>query len=280
MPTLDQHHSRERTAVLLLGDPGSGKTTAIGHLLEHGQRLFVADFDDGLDPIRKIIDPKYHPNLIYETLTDPVRINRKGIPEVRRPVALKRYQELLKNWVDSETGEDYGPPESWGPNDWLVTDGLTFQGQAAMYFVLAQENRAGHHPRLRDWGLAIRLQEGIIQELRSLPINMLITAHLAELSSDEGEDEGESRPGVPKAASAVNHKRYPSALGKKLPPRIGAYFNTVVQTKMVGSGRSMRPVIRTVPDPDVDVKVPLPPKKLPVEVEINELFPKIILAIR
>ena len=279
MPTLSKHKSEEYQRILLVGDPGGGKTTAVGHLLEHGQRLFFLDFDDGLDPIRHFIDPKYHDNLIYETLVDKVKIDpTTGYPStVGKPTAYRRFVKLMDNWVDSVSGEDYGKPESWGKDTWLVVDNITSLGQAALMYTLDFNRRMGQMVRKKDWGDAIRRVEGVPQLLRSMPINVVVLSHLLRLTVESDEDEDE-RPkkkdqrSLPQVAPENLYMRYPSALGQKLPPRFGGYFNVILQAKRVGHGANAKRVIKTVPDQDVDIKFPVPAGKLPIEVDISRLY--------
>lgn len=285
MPKLSEHKSKSRNRILLLGDPGAGKTTAVGHLLNHGQRLFVADFDDGLEPIRAYVKPEFHKNLIYETLVDRVHpdINTGYPVTTGKPHAFRRFIKLTQEWKDTETGESYGKPQDWGDNDWLVVDTLSMLGQAAMLYTLSQNNRMGQKIRLMDWGEAIRRVEGVPMFLKALPINIIMTAHLARLESDHEEDDDDQPQGGRKAGGSRKRPgnydmRYPATLGRKLPPKIGGYFTTILQAKRVGNGINATRVIRTVPDSDVDVKVPLQQGKQ-VEVPIDGLF-SIIQAIR
>lgn len=287
MPKLTEHKSRSANRILLLGDPGAGKTTAVGHLLSHGQRLFVADFDDGLEPIRAFVKPEFHKNLIYETLVDRVRPDEtSGFPVTKgNPQAFRRFIKLVHEWKDSDSGESYGKPEDWGENDWLVIDTLSMLGQAAMLYTLNQNNRMGRPIRLKDWGDAIRRVEGVPMLLKSLPINILMTAHLARLTSDgDDDDDEEGQPSGGRKAAGKRKRpsnydmRYPATLGQKLPPKIGGYFTTILQVKRVGNGINATRVIRTVPDEDVDVKVPLNQGKQ-VEVPVTDLF-SIIQSIR
>ena len=117
--------------------------------------------------------------------------------------------------------------------------------------------------------------------LRSYPINCIMNAHLARLNPPGNDEEDKKQS---KAISQILPKnflmRYPSTLGQKLPPKIGGYFNIVIQAARVGSGRAATRVLKTVPDDDVDIKIPLPFGKIKdVELGIDKLY-DIITAIR
>lgn len=276
MPNLDTHKSQNVQRILLVGDPGSGKTTAIGHLLEHGQKLFVADFDDGLDPIRHFVPSEFHKNLVYETLVDKVKPDpTTGFPITKgQPTAFRKFIKLMHNWTDSDTGLDYGPPESWGPDCWLVIDTLTSLGKAVMMYTLSQANRLGQSRRKNDWGNAINRVEGTVDALKSLPVNCIMNAHLQRLTPPDNDDEEKKQS---KEISRVLPKnflmRYPATLGQKLPPQIAGYFNIVIQAQRVGTGRAATRILKTVPDDDVDIKIPLPFGKIKdVELPINKLY--------
>jgi hypothetical protein len=290
MPTLDSPKGlKEPLRILIVGDPGAGKTTAYGHLLNHGQKLFVADFDKGLDPVRAYAKQEFHKNLHYETLVDKVRFAPEtGYPIAPNPKAWRNFIKLADNWTDSETGESFGAPESWDENSWFVVDTLTGAGRAAWWHVMDKNGRMGISLRKKDWGDIVRTVEGLPQLLQSYPINTIMTAHLARLSPEDDVDDEDKKPlppGVPKiqekkVANENLLKRYPATVGQKLPPRIGGYFTVVLQAKRVGSGARANRVILTKPEDDVDVKLPVSQDLIrDIEVPIDGLF-KIIQALR
>ncbi|KKK85175.1 hypothetical protein LCGC14_2775920, partial [marine sediment metagenome] len=220
--------------------------------------------------------------LVYETLVGKIKPDpNTGYPTVKgQPTAYRRFIKLMSNWVDSESGEDYGPPEKWGPDCWLVIDPLTSLGDAAMMYTLGQANRLGQSRRKKDWGDAINRVEGVPMLLRSYPINCIMLAHLQRLTPPDSQDEGIKATAANLQLPKNFLMRYPATLGQKLPPRIAGYFNIVIQAQRVGSGRGATRVLKTVPDDDVDIKIPLPFGKIKdVEVGIDKLY-DIITAIR
>ena len=48
MANIKTHKSAEYTKLMLVGDSGSGKTTALASLANAGYNLRILDFDDGL----------------------------------------------------------------------------------------------------------------------------------------------------------------------------------------------------------------------------------------
>jgi hypothetical protein len=271
MASLDNHQSRERSKLMLVGDNGSGKSAALAALAKEGYELFIQDFDDGLDVIAQILadDPEAQKRVHYETLKDSIKF-KGGNPTVKEPKAFSQSMKLLNKWVDSETGEDFGSIEDWGPERCLVVDSATFQGKAALNFTLWKNNRLEKPKRIQDWGDAIERQETMFALVTddAIKCNVIVIAHLAHLNQSGDDDDEES-------VAQTTEKRYPTVLGKKLPPHVGSYFNTVVQAKVKGGGSATRRVISTVPDPDVDVKVPVIKgldKELPVDTALPKLF--------
>jgi len=278
MPSMNNHKKSLR--VLIVGDPGSGKSSAVGKLAEHDQELFICDFDDNLNPLPQFLKPEALERIHYETLLDKFNFDptsgkpiTKGIPQ-----AWSRYIKLAEKWVDSDTGEDYGDPDSWADNRWFVEDSLTTKGNAAMNYTMFKRKKLGKRRGFAEWGDAIERVEGSLMKFQAANVNYICTAHLCRLNMEDvtasAEEDGTTidSPTMAKRLPPNAMMRYPVALGQKLPPRIGGYFNLVLQAVRVGHGVGARRVLRTVPEEDVDIKVPLPPKTVPIEVPIDQLW--------
>lgn len=277
MPTLDNHNPGLR--VLIVGEPGSGKSTAIGKLAEAMQKLFIVDFDNNLNPLKIFVSDKYFCNIHYQTLVDPMDFDTNGMPIAKGiPRAWTRYIALAKQWIDIESGEDFGRPDDWPKDHWFVEDSLTTKGRAAMWHTLHKRKRMGKRKGFAEWGDAIDKIEGTLDLWKASNCNFICTAHLARLRMEDvtetADDNGNviDRPTVAKRLPPNANMRYPVALGQALPPRIGAYFNVVLQAQRIGAGAGARRVLRTVPEEDVDIKVPLLPRTVPPEVSIDKLW--------
>ncbi len=277
MPTLDTHEPGLR--VLIVGDPGSGKTTAIGKLAEAGQELFIVDFDHNLNPVAKFVDKAAFSRIHFETLVDPVRFNPEGKPVINGiPPAFSGFVKLSSKWVDSATGEDFGDPETWQSNRWFIIDSLTSFGNACMNYTVFKRKRMGKGRGWKEWGEAVERVEGTLQMFAGCSANLICTAHLARLNLEDvtetADEEGAliDKPTVARRLPPNAMMRYPVALGQKLPTRIGGYFNIIIQAQRIGAGVGARRVLRTVPEEDVDIKVPLPLRVVPPEVGIDKLW--------
>jgi len=287
MPNLAAPSAPKPVRILLVSDPGGGKTTSYLHLAEHGYKLFVADFDNGVTEAAKRIKPEARVNVCYEPIVDKVRPNiANGFPQpVGNPTAWRKFMKLTDKWVDSSTGQDYGAPETWDANSIFVVDNLTSMGNAVAFAVQYERGQLGSKLSLNAVHEAQLRVEGVPQAFLSFPVSTIMLAHLAPMSAaedvviedkKENDDTKEGRAEA-KATNPNTYLRYPYTLGRKLSRRIAGYFTAVLYLKQVGSGRNARPVICTVPDPDVGVKVPA--LNLPPEMPITDLH-KIIEAIR
>ena len=252
--------------LMLYGPSGSGKTGAFAALANAGYKVRILDFDRGLDPLSTYVKPEFKQNVSFATCTDAMKPMGAGKPVPKGvPTAFARAMQRLDRWKDAD--EDLGPVSSWGPDTVLGWDSLTFSGDAALRIVLARNGRSGETPYHTDYGEAMEMQERVLQLLYSdeIKCHVIVTAHFRFLEDDTASQAFDEKGNLlPKPQMA-----YPSALGKKLPPKIGRYFNTMLVTKTIGNRR----VISSMPEANVMVKSPVPlPPQLPIATGLLTVF--------
>lgn len=255
MPSLTDHQSQTANKLLLLGNSGSGKTGMLGSLANAGYRLFILDYDNGLDVLMDpmIVKPEFRKNIFFKTLTDKIVA---GVPQM--PSACRDGLNALTSWMEPDPANpgkmiSLGGAYDWGGNDVIVIDSATFFGNAAMRQVLTMAGRPKGPAQVQDWGEAIRIQETLLEQLYSdsVKCNVIFTAHLS--FQDDG-----TGGGIPKG--------YPSFLGTKLPPKVGRYFNSVLMVEKQVMGQTITRKLRTVANYNVELKNPKP-SKIPAEME-------------
>lgn len=273
MASLTDYSANAPVKMLLVGDPGAGKTYALAALAKAGYNLRILDFDNGLRSLASALadDPKALARVVYEQCIDTkVAQIDKMVPKAAK--AAGKAMKLLTHWkMDAvrgpstekdkdgkpvpgpiiEQGYDLGRPDSWGMNDVVIIDSLTHLGTALMDYVLVAQGRAGQQPWQSDWGEAIRMQEQIVQALVApeFRANVIIITHVTYVGHELNDKD---------------LKAYPNALGNKLPPKLGSWFNTIAQIKVSGTGDKTRRVLRTVSEGKLDLKSG-DPKKIPAE---------------
>lgn len=275
MPKLSAHQSAKITKMILIGDSGTGKTGALTSLAEAGYNLRILDLDNGLDVLvnylrasqAKPIDgitPLERVDFI--TITDKFKhVGGKATPVnsntwARAIKYLDRWTnkgETLKgtdpegkpiNIIIDENHPDFfdlGKPEEWGPDSILVVDSFTFLCNAAMRFVLKLNNRPAGPTYESDWNEAQQLVENLLAMLYSseFATNVVVCAHIAVRTEKDG-----------------TTTAFPSALGKALPPKVGRYFNAMLEVRRTGTGNAMKRTIHTVPAGLLELKNPNPVK--------------------
>lgn len=254
MPTLDEHQSAHTTKIMLLGDSGTGKTSALAALANADYKLRILDFDNGLDTLRHLVKPEKLKNVVFETLTDKRKaVAGKALPD-GIPTAFSQGMNLLTHWkTNGEGAYDLGKPVEWGEDTVIVMDSGTFASDAALRYVLAANGRPAGPTQQGDWGEAMNMFEGCLGLLYSKQIqcNVLVTFHISFTDDESGAT-----------------RAYPASLGKKLPPKIGRYFNSALMTKTKGTGPNATKVIRTVSEGLVELKHPCAPGKVPAELPL------------
>lgn len=147
---------------LLMGKPGTGKTHALGTLVDAGIEVFVLFVGEGAGPEtllgywtdrKKPIPPNVHwhvmeqPKMTFEAFAkQALRVNTLALDTIAKSSDPERH--LHNSWIkvseacfafkDDRTGEEFGPIDGpdWGPNRAFVIDGLTGLCEAAMSCVV------------------------------------------------------------------------------------------------------------------------------------------------
>ena len=205
---------------------------------------------------------------------------RKGTPG-----AYVKGLRLMEHYKEDDV--DLGSIYDWGTDTIAVFDGLRGAGQAAMRLRLVNVRREGKPPRIQDWGVAADMQRSMLESCHSdsVQCHVIWTSHykLIEPNSINQDDEddflglgGGENPKIKDAKNSTLAANalgiYPNALGNKLPPEVGSYFNAALRVKKQVGGKK---VIETVPSDGIELDNPLPTKldkQLPIETGLAKFF--------
>lgn len=222
---------------LLMGPSGTGKTYAIGTLVDLGIEVFYLALESGMESLLgywtdsgKPIPPNLHwhkvaaPQADFSQLISNAKninmLNLDSLAKLTDPNKSKHNQfvsllEALNNFPDDRTGEKYGPVNLWDQSRVLVIDGATGISNCAMALVVggkAVRNQS-------DWGIAQDQVEKLVRMLcDNCPCHFVLLSHV-ERETD---------------AVLGGVKLMVSTLGKALAPKFPAMFSDVILCERVG----------------------------------------------
>ncbi len=223
--------------VLLMGPSGTGKTYAIGTLVDMGLEVFYLSLESGMESLlgywtdkgqevpknlhwHKLIAPAASLTDMIANAKNINMLNLDSLAKMTDPNKSKHNQfvsllEALNDFPDDRTGEKHGPVNLWDQSRVLVIDGATGISQCAMALVVggkAVRNQS-------DWGIAQDQVEKIVRMLcDNCPCHFVLLAHV------ERE--------VDVVLGGV--KLMVSTLGKALAPKFPAMFSDVILTERSG----------------------------------------------
>jgi triacylglycerol esterase/lipase EstA (alpha/beta hydrolase family) len=157
--------------------------------------------------------------------------------------------------------DDDSVPSEDGPESIFVLDSTTSLGKSAFEWA-KQSNPGAKDPR--QWYFAAQQAfENIIAMLTSetFNTNVVVIGHVNYKELADGTTKG-----------------YASAIGSALGPIIPKYFNTLVLSQTVGSGKALKRRILTTPTAQIDLKNPAPftvDDQYDLGVGLAELFEKL-----
>lgn len=273
MAPLSKHQSANITKMILIGESGTGKTGSLVSLVKAGFKLRILDMDNGIDVLKNLVFeqcPDKIDNVDFITVTDKFK-NVGGKATPINSDAWARAIKYLTTWTnDAESIKgidkdgkpvnipinkdhpDYfnlGNPSEWGPDTILVIDSFTHICNAAMRYILKLNSRPVGPVYESDWGEAQALVENLLSMLydKTFNTNVIVCAHIA----------------VREDKKTKEITAFPAALGKALPPKVGQYFNSMLEVRRSGAGNAIKRTIHTVPAGLLDLKNPNPLKVKP-----------------
>ena len=294
MPLLEQTKSNKLVKGMVIADSGTGKSGALAALAAAGYRLLIYDFDAGTQILmdETILPKQFRENIYVNQYLDRVRPTASGPMYESPPTAFSR---ALK---DLYIHPDVGPVEKLGDKDVIVIDSGTFFSEAAMRYFLNAAGRLNDRPQIQDYGITMDKIEEVFELLYEptvVPCNVIVNFHFQYIEQNTGNSQmltalsgiaaDKNNKELSKAASEhlvgafQPGQRYPSTIGKKLAPKLGRYFNTVVSMKSLGTGAGESRKMLTRSEGDLALKVPCP-GKIPAMLDIKVAWPTIFKAIR
>jgi hypothetical protein len=229
MPSLSTHHSSSLVKLLLIGDPKSGKTTALTPLVtDLHLKLRILDLDNLLDPFASRIR-RSHPELLdhveYRTVRDRYKSSPTGTILDGKPSAWIDSLKMLDSWRYDDV--DLGSPAAWGPECVLVIDSLSRWCDAAynFYEAITPKGKSGEADGRAVYG---NTQDGIERALALLTApnfatNVIVICHGTHMDLPDG-----------------TVKIFPQGVGQKLSPKIPQYFPNYIRMTKRGEKRTMQ----------------------------------------
>lgn len=224
--------------VLLMGPAGTGKTTAIGTLVEAGVEVFYLALEPGLESLlgyftdrNKPIPPNLHWHQVEsqkasfaELLSNAKKVNTMALdtlakladPNRSKYNQFEKILEALNDFKDDRTGQSFGCTDTWGPGRALVVDGMAGLCRAAMGLVIGGKPVSNQS----DWGIAQKQVETLLFMLTNQ-----LKCHFVLISHVERETD----------AVLGGTKIMLSSLGKALGPKLPPMFSDVILTWREGA---------------------------------------------
>ena len=266
--------------MLLIGDSGTGKTSALLPLLKAGFKINLADFDNGTDYLKAKCDAEMRKRLSVKTFTD--RMNRIGsgdkqVESLVTPSAISRFGSALDKW-------DGDGLASWDANTIFVLDSMTFCARAFAKQFQSMNNLPINKPlTARDFGPIQGMIQNFLDRLHDdrLQCHYIVISHIdwREYREDtyvpvgifEKTESEKPKPGKV-SPEEVEVRGVPTVFGAKLGPQIGRYFNYMLQVRTETIGTKTQPFIFSKPNGTIDLKCPTDHPKLPLESGLLTIF--------
>lgn len=212
MPSLDDETIPDLVKICVASDSGDGKTGSLAPLADAGFNIRVLDFDGSrLTALRgHMKKPENRKNVAYvDQLQDDLKLIAGRIGITKAP-AFQRAMDALDKGGTEYWGVDIPPIKEWTPRDILVIDTLSSCGRTSLQMVLSANNAGMKQPEIQHYGTAMENIERLLMMITGKTTNchVIVNTHITTV-------EGMVKP-------------QPEALGSKLPPKVGRYFDNLI----------------------------------------------------
>ena len=220
--------------VMLVGATGTGKTYALGTLLDAGIQPFIIATEPGLrstlgDKLCSGDGPIHHKTIAAanpewaDMIDSAKKINTMTFEMLAKQsdINKRKYSQFIdvlvacNDFTCDGCGTSFGDVGTWGPERALAIDSLSGLNIMAMNLVVGSKPTKS----MSDWGVAMdNLERLLIKLTTATECHFILTAHLER-------EQDEVTGGVQLMAST---------LGRKLAPRIPRFFDEVVMCRRDG----------------------------------------------
>lgn len=248
MPSFSLHPNSKRVKLLLIGDPGAGKTGLLATLANSDYKVRVVDLDNNLGILNAYLKQGKGDNVTYYSIPS------------KDPDSWRKSVAITTNWVTPE--ENLGDLTTWGNDTVLVIDSATFWNDLCMSQVLKEngiaDDKAGFDQSL--WGVMGKRFENQVARLTSdrYKFHLIFIAHIRLI-------ENRKTGGVLRA--------FPSFLGQQLPNVVCRYCNNVWHA----ARKDGKPVLHTQTTRDMGYLKSSAPHKVAAEApfDLGAIFKQI-----
>lgn len=202
MPSFSLHPNSRRLKLLLVGDPGAGKTGLLATLANADYKVRIVDLDNNLGVLNAYLDKGKGDNITYYSIP------------TKDPESWRKSVQITTAWKTPE--EDLGDLTTWGSDTVLVIDSATFWNDVCMAQVLKEngisDDKAGFDQSL--WGVMAKRFESQVARLTSdrYKCHLILISHIRLIED--------------KRMGGMT-KMMPSFLGQQLPNVVARYCNNV-----------------------------------------------------
>lgn len=284
MTTLNEYEPGRLVKMLLLGEPGTGKTGSTASLVKAGYNLRVIDLDFKLRSLMHQLTPEERAKVEVISIKDKMKLVQAQPMPAGPPTAALEIARLMTHW--RHDGVDLGRTDDWTDKEVLFLDGATEHGIALVHFAMSL-NKFDKPRRAEPWeiGSAQGMMTALYSEAcKSLPCHFIVSAHIKLAGGDQGMDlrGKDEKAAAAKADEASRDAKgvlmplrgYPITVGKALSLEFARHFDYVLELTKEPYGSKAKRYISNTTNLFLPTKQPVPglPNRWPLEEGLANFF--------